>query len=238
MDTQQTQLKLHSGKFSIEKQHYENIGLNERMVSMLLGGVLMSRGITKPLRGTFLYGAYLAYRAFTGRCFIYEQLGIDASKPHAINIRGEFVIERPANQVYAYWRNLNNLPGSIKHLLNVEMVDESLSRWKSNVMGNLFAIDWEAEIVKDEPGRLIGWRSAPGTLIHHVGRVEFAATAEGQSTLLKIVLSYHPPAGGLGLGLARLLNPYFETLLKKEIKSFKHVIERRSPAINGTAANY
>lgn len=234
MTPQQTNLKLRSGKFSIEKQHYENIGLNERMVSMFLGGVLMSQGIKKPLRGTFLYGAYLAYRAFTGRCLIYEQLGIDASKPHAINIRGEFVIERPANEVYAYWRNLNNLPGSIKHLLNVEMVDESLSRWKSNVMGNVFAIDWAAEIVKDEPGRLIGWRSAPGTLIHHVGRVEFAESADQQSTLLKVVLSYHPPAGGVGLGLARLLNPYFETLLKKEIKSFKHNIERRSPALNGS----
>lgn len=233
MSIHQTNLKLRSGKFSIEKQHYENIGLNERMLSMFLGGILISRGITRPFRAPFLYGAYLAYRAFTGRCLIYEQLGIDASKPHAINIRGEFVIDRSTIDVYTYWRNLKNLSGSIKHLLNVEMVDENLSRWKSNVMGNLFAIDWGAEIVKDEPGRLIGWRSAPSTLIHHVGRVEFAETADQQGTLLKIVLSYHPPAGGVGLGLAKLLNPYFESLLKKEIKSFKHTIEQRIPIING-----
>lgn len=237
MSVHQTNLKLRSGKFSIEKHHYENIGLNERMVSMFLGGILMSRGITRPFRAPFIYGAYLAYRAFTGRCLLYEQLGIDASKPHAINIRGEFVIDRPANEVYTYWRNLKNLPGSIKHLLNVEMVDENLSRWKSNVMGNVFSIDWEAEIIKDEPGRLIGWRSAPGTMIHHVGRVEFEATPDQHGTLLKVVLSYHPPAGGIGLGLAKLLNPYFESLLKKEIKSFKHVIERKPVAINGTA-NY
>lgn len=225
MGTFQTHLQLRSGKFSIEKQHYENIGLNERMVSMFLSGVLICRGIKRPFRGQFLYGTYLAYRAFTGRCLIYEQLGIDASKPHAINIRGEFVIDRTPGDVYHYWRNLSNLSGSIKHLLNVEMIDENLSRWKSNVMGNVFAIDWEAEIVKDEPGRLIGWRSAPGTLIHHVGRVEFAETPDGHGTVLKIVLSYHPPAGGLGLGMAKLLNPYFESLLKKEIKSFKHTIE-------------
>jgi uncharacterized membrane protein len=237
MSIHQTNLKLRSGKFSIEKQHYENIGLNERMVSMFLGGILISRGITRPFRGPFLYGAYLAYRAFTGRCLVYEQLGIDASKPHAINIRGEFIIDRSATDVYTYWRNLKNLPGSIKHLLNVEMVDENLSRWKSNVMGNLFAIDWAAEIVKDEPGRLIGWRSAPGTLLHHVGRVEFAETPDQRGTLLKVVLSYHPPAGGVGLGLAKLLNPYFETLLKKEIKSFKHIAETRIPVING-AVNY
>jgi uncharacterized membrane protein len=225
MNIHQSNLKLRSGKFSIEKHQYENIGLNERMVSMFLGGILISRGIKRPLRAPFLYGAYLTYRAFTGRCLLYERLGIDASKPHAINIRGEFVIERPAVEVYAYWRNLNNLPGSVKHLLSVEIEEENLSKWKSNVMGNLFAIDWNAEIVKDEPGYLIGWRSTPGTLFHHVGRVEFARTSNPQETLLKIVLSYHPPAGGLGIGLAKLLNPYFESLLKKEIKTFKHTIE-------------
>lgn len=225
----QTTLKLRSGKFSIEKQHYENIGLNERMISMFLGGVLMSKGIRRPLHASFLYGTYLTYRAFTGHCIFYECFGIDASKPHAINIRGEFVIDRPAHEVYTYWRNLNNLPVSINHLLNVEMEGEKISRWKSNIMGNLFPLDWHAEIVKDEPGRLIGWRSAPGTFIHHIGRVEFAEHLDSQETLLKIVISYHPPAGGIGFGLAKLLNPYFESLLKKEIKTFKHHIETTMP---------
>lgn len=229
MSTQQTNLKLRSGKFSIEKQHYENIGLNERMVSMFLGGILMSRGIRRPLRAPFLYGSYLAYRAFTGHCMFYETFGIDASKPHAVNIRGQFIIDRPTNEVYTYWRNLNNLPGSINHLLNVEMVEEKLSKWKSNILGKLFPLDWQAEIVKDEPGRLIGWRSAPGTLIHHIGRVEFSETSDPQETLLKIVISYHPPGGGVGFGLAKLLNPYFESLLKKEIKTFKHTIESVMP---------
>lgn len=229
MNTYQTNLKLRSGKFSIEKHQYENVGMNERMVSMFLAGILMSKGIKKPLGASFLYGTYLAYRAFTGHCLLYERLGIDASKPHTINIRGEFEIERPAKEVYNYWRNLNNLPMSIKHLLNVEMVEENLSKWKSNVMGNLFAVDWQAEIVKDEPGRLIGWRSVPGSLIHHVGRVEFAETPDQLGTILKVVLSYRPPAGGIGLGMAKLLNPYFESLLKKEIKTFKHTIENTTP---------
>lgn len=229
MSTLQTTLKLRSGKFSIEKEHYENIGLNERMVSMFLGGVLMRHGIMRPFRASFLYGSYFAYRAFTGHCMFYELLGIDASKPHAVNIRGEFIIDRPTNEVYTYWRNLNNLPTSINHLLNVEMIEEKLSRWKSNVLGNLFPLDWSAEIIKDEPGRLIGWRSTPGTLVHHIGRISFAETADPQETLLKIVLSYRPPAGGVGLGLARLLNPYFESLLKKEIKTFKHNIETTMP---------
>lgn len=224
-----THLKLRSGRFSIEKHQYENIGLSERMVSMFLSGALFSWWLRKPSKTKFLYGTYMAYRAATGRCLLYEQLGIDGKRPRAVNIRGEFVIDKPASEVYSYWRNLNNLPGSIKHLLDVKMVDEQLSHWKSNVMGNLFSINWDAEIVKDEPGHLIGWQSAAGALIHHVGKVEFAETPDKQGTVLKVVLSYRPPAGGVGVGLAKLMNPYLEGLLKKEIKSFKHTIENRTP---------
>ncbi|WP_133577789.1 SRPBCC family protein [Pedobacter metabolipauper] len=227
METHQTNLKLRSGNFSIEKHHYENVGLTERMVSMFLGGVLITRGIRRPFKGQFLYGAYLTYRAFTGRCLFYERFGIDSNNPMAVNIRGEFVIDRPAAEVYAYWRNFENLPGSIAHLLDVKVIDGNLSRWKSNILGKLFSINWDAEIVKDEPGRLIGWRSASGSLIHHVGKVTFEETPDQTGTILKVVLSYHPPIGGVGIGLAKLMNPFLESLLKKEIKSFKHKIEHQ-----------
>jgi uncharacterized membrane protein len=228
MDTHHTHLKLRSGNFSVEKKQYENVGLTERFVSVFAGAILLSKGLKNPFKPKFLYGAYLTYRGFTGRCLLYEQLNIDGTNPQAVNIRGEFVIDRPAAEVYNYWRNLNNLPGSIKYLLDVKMLDEHLSHWKSKVLGNLLPVDWKAEIVKDEPGHLIGWRSTADSALQHVGRVEFVETADGTGTALKIVLSYHPPAGGLGIGIARLLNPYFEHLLTKEIKTFKHQIE--SPA--------
>jgi uncharacterized membrane protein len=228
METHHTNLKLRSGNFSIEKQHYENVGLTERFVSVFAGAILLSKGLKNPFKPKFLYGAYLTYRGFTGRCLFYEQLGIDATKPQAVNIRGEFVIDRPANEVYSYWRNLNNLPGSLNHLLDVKMINVKLSHWKSKVLGDLLPVDWKAKIVKDEPGRLIGWRSTTDSVLQHVGKVEFDETADGKGTLLKIVLSYHPPVGGLGIGVARLLNPIFEHLLTKEIKTFKHEIE--SPA--------
>ncbi|WP_285011177.1 SRPBCC family protein [Pedobacter faecalis] len=229
MKAHENRFKLLAGNFSIEKQHYANIGLDERLLSMFLGGVLMGRGLKKPHKLPFLAGIYLAYRGSTGKCAIYEKLGIDSRHPKAINIRGEFDIDKPAAEVYAYWRNLENLPGSLKHLLDVKVIDNKLSHWKSNILGNMFPIDWNAQIVKDEPGRLIGWRSLPGSSIHHVGRVTFTETADGLGTKLHIILSYHPPIGGIGAGIAKLLNPVFENLLVKEIKSFKHNIEEAVP---------
>jgi uncharacterized membrane protein len=230
MDIHETHMKLHSGKFTIEKHELENIGLTERFVSVFAGALLISSGWRHPLKQKFLVGAYLTYRGFTGQCMVYDSLGIDSKKPHAVNIRGEFIIERKAAEVYSYWRNLNNLPGSLNYLMDVKMIDEHTSYWKSKVLGKILPIDWKAEIIKDEPGRLIGWRSTPDSIMQHVGRVEFEEMPDGINTKLKIVLSYHPPGGGLGIGMAKLLNPYFESLLKKEIKTFKHHIEKPSPA--------
>jgi len=218
-------LKLHTPEQKLVHRQSANLGLTERFVSIFAGGILLSKGLKNPFKSTFLYGAYLTYRGFTGNCLVYEALGVDSRKPQAINVRGEFIIDKPCYEVYSYWRNLNNLPKSMKHLLDVEVIDEHLSHWKSNALGSLLPIDWNSEIVKDEPGRLIGWRSASGSVLQHVGRVEFDETPDGAGTVLKIVLSYHPPIGGVGIGLARLLNPLFESLLSKEINSFKERIE-------------
>lgn len=223
-------LKLRSGNFSIQREFRRNLGFKERLFSVFLGGALLSKSLKNPFKSKFWYGAYLTYRGFSGRCVIYDQLGIDARKQHAVNIKGEFVIDKPAQEVYSYWRNLSNIPASINHLMDVEMVDENLSRWKSNVLGNFLPINWEAEIVKDEPGHLIGWRAIKGSMLPHVGRVEFEKTPDGAGTILKVVLSYRPPAGGLGVGVSKMINPVFEEMLAKEIKTFKHRIENKTPA--------
>jgi len=229
MNTTENNLNPRSGNFSIEKHQYENVGLNERLASMLVGGILMGSALKNPFKSRFLYGMYFTYRGITGNCIFYDYLGIDGKKPQAINIRGEFEIDLPPQEVYAYWRNLKNLPGTITRLLEVDMVDEHLSTWKTKVLGNLFAVKWEAEIIKDEPGRLIGWQSAKGPILRHVGRVEFEEAPDGNGTLMKVALSYRPLIGGIGVGISKLINPYFEHLLKKEIKNFKYRIEHRTP---------
>lgn len=231
MKTALNNFNLKKGNISIERHRYENVGKNERLASLLLGGILIGSALKNPFKTRFLYGAYLAYRGFTGKCLFYEYLGIDSKKPQAVNIRGEFEIDLPPAEVYAYWRNLKNLPSTISNLLNVEVVDENLSTWKTKVLGNLLSLKWDAEIVKDEPGYLIGWRAVNSPLLRHVGRVEFENTPDGSGTLLKIVLSYRPLIGGVGVGISKMINPYFEHLLKKEIKNFKYKIEHKTPVV-------
>ena len=113
----------------------------------------------------------------------------------------------------------------MSHLLKVEELDEKRSHWLARMPGTNGTIEWEAEIVKDEPGYLIGWQSVNGSPIENAGKVQLYDTPDRLGTEVRVVFSYHPPAGGLGTGVAKLLNPFFKSVIEEEIRSFKRVME-------------
>ena len=59
-----------------------NVGNYERLGSFLAGAVLVGRALSRPTIGRIaagLAGAALLQRAVTGRCSVYERLGIGSS---------------------------------------------------------------------------------------------------------------------------------------------------------------
>src|SRR6476620_2361278 len=114
----------------------------------------------------------------------------------------------------------------MRHLISVEEKSDTLSHWKAKIPGNAGTIAWDAEIVKEEENHLIGWRSVKSAPIENAGKVEFFDSGFGnQSTLLKVIFSYHVPAGGLGAEVAKLFNPVLENYIKEDIMNFKQLIE-------------
>jgi uncharacterized membrane protein len=95
-------------------------------------------------------------------------------------------------------------------------------------------VRWNAEIVKDEYGVLIGWQSIAGSAIENAGKVEFRDADDG--TEVRVTITYRPPAGDIGVVLAKLLNPAFARIVEKDIRQFKAYIEGITPAEFETAA--
>src|SRR5690606_42158605 len=85
-------------------------------------------------------------------------------------------------------------------------------------------MEWDARVVKDEPKRMIGCKSVKGAAIKNAGKVELQGALRF-GTEGGIVYSYHPPAGGLGTGIAKLFTPVFKGVIEDEIFNFKRVIE-------------
>jgi uncharacterized membrane protein len=134
------------------------------------------------------------------------------------------IVNRPRNEVYSFWRKLENLPRFMKHLESVTEHDGGRSVWNAKIPGGLGTIGWDAEIVKEEEGQLLGWNSLPGSTIHNAGKVEFRDAADN-GTEITVIITYRAPFGAIGEGVTNLLSPVFEKLIETDIKGFKEYIE-------------
>lgn len=205
-----------------------NVAAPERLLSAA-GGAVLLLDIFANRKVNFLQamaGSYLLLRGVTGFCLAYEQLGkkeIDYRAPN-VNIRTSLTINRPRDQVYAFWRRLQNLPLFMKHLQNVTVLDEKLSEWTAALVGDVGTVSWTSEIVKDDPGAMLSWHSLPDSAIENAGKITFA-DAGRTGTRVHIVISYHAPLGVLGEKAGRLLNPVFEKMVQNDVKNFKHYME-------------
>ena len=215
-----------------------NVGNNERIISAALGAFLLSSGLhglfKHPISGLVktALGGYMLYRGASGHCPMYSSMGKTKGVSHtpAINIRTSLVVNKPKDEVYAFWRKLENLPLFMKHLASVTEIDSKHSHWEAVIPGNIGKIKWNAEIVKEEPGYLIGWQSIPNSMINNAGKVMFHDAMGGQGTELEVVISYHPPAGELGSGVAKMMNPVFEKIIRQDVMNFKEYIETKHNA--------
>lgn len=219
------------GSFGLSTTGKENIDQGERVVSLLAGTWLLYKSLKKigrhPLLGIqgVAAGGMMLYRGATGVCPVYKYLGKDTTDPEAINITEDIVVNAPVDKVYAFWRDLSNLPKFMQHLKSVEELGDHVSLWTANTPGGLVDLSWNAEITREEAGEYLGWQSLAGSMIDNAGKVEFKETLNGTGTELHIEIDYFPPAGSVGRGIASLFNGIFERMIREDIQRFKTYAE-------------
>lgn len=219
-----------------------NLSAAERTISIATGFKLALSGFRGLFKSPFLSiiklgaGGYLLNRGVTGHCDLYSRMGRNSTEPVNVNIRSSYLIDKPREEVYAFWRKLDNLPLFMKHLESVEVIDEKRSHWVLKLSIGVAKVSWDAEIVRDEPGYSIGWSSLPDSLIDNAGKVRFQDSPDGEGTLIDIVISYRPPAGGFGGGIAHILNPVFKNMVDNDVRNFKQYMDIDGGSAPGNAA--
>lgn len=208
-----------------------NVSSNERMISALGGGLLAVLGLRRGGVGGLLLaaaGGYLVFRGASGHDPAYAAAGMNTASAGAatnkpIFVEHSIVVDRPAQEVYAYWRKLENLPKIMSHLESVTELDERRSRWVAKApLGT--SVEWEAEIVNDKPGERIGWHSLPGATVDNAGSVQFESLP-GDMTRVHVALSYRPPAGQLGATVAKLFGEEPSVQIADDLQNFKSAFE-------------
>lgn len=215
---------------------HANVGSTERIASALGGGALVALGVSRmSLAGLTVaaVGGALLYRAATAHCPVYEQLGMNTADDQddirrslhgGEQVKRSITIARPIEEVYMFWRSLENLPLFMKHLKSVKETGERHSHWTAEVGG--MEVEWDAEIINESPNELIAWRSLPGSDVDSAGSVRFRPGHFGeQSTDIIVKLAYRLPAGSVGTAVARVLGEAPEQQIAGDLQEFKRLME-------------
>ena len=135
------------------------------------------------------------------------------------------VIQRPAAELYASWRQFDKLPQLFTHLESVRSLDDGRrSHWTSApVAGKRY--EWDSELTQDIPNECIAWHSLPGSQISMDGEVRFEDLGERRGSLVSVRLDYAPPAGKLGVGVAKLLGESPEQEVSRALRRWKQLLE-------------
>jgi uncharacterized membrane protein len=227
-----------------ERAEQQNVAEPEQWLSLLGGTALALYGLTrKNLSGLGLgvIGGALVFRGLTGRCPMYGALGINTRGAStntigrrkiptsaAVKVEKSIVVDRPAEELYRFWRNFENLPKFMHHLDSVTVLDHARSRWVAKApMGT--TVSWEAEIIHEDENRRIGWRSIGGSDVDNAGSVQFTPRPAG-GTEVTVMLQYDPPGGLIGAAMAKIMGNDPGQKILDDLRRFKQVMEEGQTA--------
>src|SRR5262245_8959000 len=145
-----------------------------------------------------------------------------------IRVNERIVIAKPSAQLYAFWRDLRNLPHVISHVERVDVLDDGRSHWVVRGPAGI-RVAWYATTINEVPNELIAWRSLPGSDVASAGSVRFRALA-ADVTEVRVTFQYEPPAGKLGASLAWLAGQGPSALLRQDLRRLKQLLEYGSAA--------
>jgi uncharacterized membrane protein len=147
-----------------------------------------------------------------------QQLGGDKGT----HVEEAVTINRPAAELYRFWRDFENLPKFMKHLESVAIRDAGVSHWVAKGPGGMRA-EWDARIINDLQNRLIAWQSLAGSRIATAGSVNFNETPRG--TEVRVHFQYRSPAGKLGSAVAWLFGEEPSMQVREDLRRFKQLME-------------
>jgi len=224
-----------------------NVGEADRLLSLAVGGYLTVTGLTGRRMNLLsaLAGGALLYRAMSGHCPFMQSLGMSTTRRNeghgpatvieaggGVRIEHSVTLQKSPQELYSFWRKLENLPKIMSHLKEVKETGAYKSHWVAR--GPLgMNVEWDAEITNDRPNEAIAWRSLEGSDIATAGSVHFRETPAKGWTEVRVNLKYDPPAGKLGAAAAWLFGEEPNHQVRHDLARFKEAMEGNQTATAG-----
>ena len=150
-------------------------------------------------------------------------------------LRRSVTIGRPRAEVYAFWRELTNLPRFMEHLESVEPLGEGRSRWRAHGPPGR-SVEWEARTVDDVENERIAWRSEEASDLYNAGLVRFEEAPAGRGTVVTVEMWYAPPGGALATGILKLFRREPRQQIADDLRRLKQVLETGEVVLSDATA--
>jgi uncharacterized membrane protein len=227
---------------------HRNVGSRERVASVIGGAALALYGLERrDLPGGFLavLGAELIRRGATGHCFVYDALNVTTASDathhgfhrdlavgraatlrasRAVKIERTVMVNRPAADLYAFWRNPTNVRRIVDFVESVETLGERRARWRARGPAGV-TIEWDSEVINDIPNELIAWKSIGDADIPNAGSIHFRRAPHARGTEVRLIVEYEPPAGHLGAWIAKLMKENPDEQVQSALRRLRQVAE-------------
>ena len=205
-----------------------NLNEVERWASLIGGGTLVLAGLRQgSLRGvlTALTGGGLVHHGISGKKSFKDKVSDAVGTNQSLKVEKTVTIQtKSPEELYRFWHDLTNLPTFMRHLKSVQTIDQRRSHWVANAPGGT-SVEWDAEIIDDQPNKLISWVSVEGADVDNAGFVRFQAAPAGRGTEVKVVLEYTLPGGVVSSTIAKLFGEEPEQQIGDDLRRFKQLME-------------
>ncbi len=141
-----------------------------------------------------------------------------------MDVKETVTINKSPEELYTFWHDFQNLARFMLHLESVQPLGEGRSHWKAKAPAGQ-TVEWDAEIVDDQPNRRIAWQSLEGADIKNAGAVHFEPATGGRGTIVRVQMQYAPPGGAVGAGIAKLFGEEPAIQVYEDLRRFKQVME-------------
>jgi len=190
------------------------------------GGLLALYALTRrsPLALLLgLAGAALLARAATNQSLTGLLRGRGLGMDQTVDFSKSIHIDAAPDDVYDVWTNYENFPHFMSHVAEVRDLGRGRSHWVVRGPGGS-EYAWNSVLTEQSRPYRLAWRSEAGAEIPQSGSVQFEPHRGG--TLVTVRMSYAPPVGALGHGLATLLGSDPKAQMDDDLARMKAFIER------------
>lgn len=132
-------------------------------------------------------------------------------------------INRPAAELFAYFRDFANLATFMENVERIDVLDAKRSHWVVKAPGGR-SVEWDATVTEEQQDRLIAWASEPGADVANSGRVEFHE-AGARGTVVTATILYDPPGGIVGRIIAKMFQREPAIQARRDLRRFKQLME-------------